>query len=109
MGIRHSVRLCDSRGSLPDEKELRHAPVFERLFRMPAWHAFLDRNAPGQAFHWISGLKALEVGDLVPARGRHPAFLRIALEHVQTVREAGDIARLSSQRLTGTPRIAARP
>lgn len=59
--VKNRNRYKNTCYSLPYEDELRRAVAFERLFRIPVWYAYFNREDAGQSFHWISALKALEV------------------------------------------------
>ncbi|KQR13825.1 MULTISPECIES: hypothetical protein [Xanthomonas] len=93
--------------SLPYESELKRAVAFERLFRIPVWYAYFNRQDAGQSFHWISALKALEVGEIKPARDDNPEFLSIGLEHFEHLHSGDDIARLYAHRLPSVVKLSA--
>jgi hypothetical protein len=98
-------KLSKGEFSLDLAKELRSGLGFERLFRIPLWYAYLNEGA--QTWHWISALKAVEVG--VP-RGD---FLAIRLDEFATVEINDDLGKLYSQRLwrraPGDDRSLSRP
>ncbi|MFO3706528.1 hypothetical protein ACI6Q5_16485 [Xanthomonas codiaei] len=93
--------------SLPYENELKRAVAFERLFRIPVWYAYFNREDAGQSFYWISALKALEVGEIKPARDDGPAFLSIGLEDCEHLHNGADIARLYTHRLPSVSNLSA--
>lgn len=63
--FKHANQACYS---LPYESELKRAVAFERLFRIPVWYAYFNRQDAGRSFHWISALKARSRRDQAGAR-----------------------------------------
>lgn len=89
------------------ESELKRSIAFERVFRMPLWYAYRNNEDDGESWHWISALKAIEVG--TRRDGQWGPFLSIEHSHFAHVRIPDDIAKLYTQRLPGVARIAALP
>jgi hypothetical protein len=89
------------------ETELRRAVAFERIFRLPLWYAYQAEN---NRWHWISALKAVEVGTPRERRGSpDERFLAIKLKHFEEIGTGMDIAKLYTHRLPGYSRIADLP
>ena len=90
--------------SLNIEHELRKTIAFERLFRLPVWYVYMNRQEEG-VWYWISALKALEVGD-VRRKGRTgEEFLIIRLEEFVRVTCNDDLAGLYTLRLPSATRL----
>ncbi|RZA23615.1 MAG: hypothetical protein EOP02_14660 [Proteobacteria bacterium] len=92
---------------LPYEAEVKRAVTFERMFRIPVWYAYFNRDDAGQSFHWISALKAVEVGEIKPARGDREEFLSIGLAHFEHLCTGIDIAKLYTHRLPSACNLSA--
>ena len=91
------------------ETELRRSVAFERLFRMPLWYAYMDHEADGERWFWISALQAVEVGTVRKNSHSGDAFLSIPLSEFVQVETSADLAKLYSQHLPGAAHIAALP
>ncbi|WP_372375590.1 hypothetical protein ACDI35_01105 [Xanthomonas axonopodis pv. cajani] len=105
--VKNRNRYKNTCYSLPYEDELRRAVAFERLFRIPVWYAYFNREDAGQSFHWISALKALEVGEIKKPHDGSAEFLSIGVEHFEHLHSGGDIARLYAHRLPGVGNLSA--
>lgn len=93
--------------SLPYEKELRRVLVFERLFRIPVWYAYMGEPENGETpWYWISALKALEVG-LFKKNGEGVEFLSLNLRHFEKVVHAQDLGKLYTHRMPSIRTISA--
>lgn len=93
--------------TLSVESELMRSVAFERIFRIPLWYAYRNHEDNGQSWHWISALKAIEVG--TKRDGQWGGFLSIEHGHFAHIRSADDMAKLYTQRLPGISRIGALP
>lgn len=87
------------------ETELKKAIAFERLFRMPLWYAFCDCDAGMKQWHWISALKAVEVG-IKRSSEKGEDFLSIKLEHMEAISVAADMAKLYTHRSPSYKKLA---
>lgn len=88
--------------TLPYEKELKRVLTFERLFRLPVWYAYY---IDGTKWHWISALKAVEVGKLIEPKDKD-SFLSIKVEDFIEVSTNNDLGRLFEARLPALTGIA---
>lgn len=91
------------------EAELRRSIAFERLFRIPVWYAYCDEKKFGKEWHWISALKAIEVGEVRQNGTKKTSFLAIKKEHFEHIACATDLAKLYTHRLSSVAKIAATP
>ncbi len=91
--------------TLPYETEFRLAMTFERVFRLPVWYAYWNEEMGGA--HWISALKAVEVGDLRENRKEKKAFFAINLKHFEWIETNMDFGKLYTQRLPSLGKIKA--
>jgi hypothetical protein len=73
--------------------ELRKASMFERIFRIPVWYAFVSKDDAGATWSWISLLKAIEVGR------EHDKFYSIHPEHFERISANVDLGKLYTHRL----------
>jgi hypothetical protein len=82
------------------ESELTRVLTFERLFRIPVWYAYKDKNkTTGETvWYWISALKALEVGKKRENKDNNTTFLAIKIEHFSALRCGEDMGLLYTQR-----------
>lgn len=87
------------------EEELKKALTFERLFRLPLWYAYCDKENMGQNWYWISALKAMEVGEV--RNGSKGQFLAIKMEHFETIANPKDLAKLYTHTLPSLEKVAA--
>lgn len=87
--------------SLPYEAELKRVMTFERLFRIPVWYAYMGKESGthGQVWHWISALKALEVGKIKKNKTTQEDFLVIELSHFEQIEKNEDLGKLYTHRL----------
>lgn len=88
--------------TLPYERELKRVLTFERLFRLPVWYAY---HIDGRRWHWISALKALEVGRLIEPNTGDP-FLSIRVEEFLEIGSNEEMGRLFQSRLPTLNNIA---
>ena len=80
--------------TLPLDDEVKKAIAFERIFRMPVWYAV---KGDGQ-WHWISALKAVEVGR--PGKSKKGKnFISISVSDFVNVATGQDLAGLYGQRM----------
>ena len=92
-----SCTLTRQEYTLPFEDEFRRAITFERLFRLPVWYAYWNL---GLGFaHWISALKAIEVGVRRTNAKDKKGFIAINLCHFEMIRSNSDIGKLYTHRL----------
>lgn len=73
--------------------ELRKASMFERIFRIPVWYAFVDQEDAGNSWLWISLLKAIEVGR------EHASYYSIHPDHFEVLESNADLGKLYTHRL----------
>ncbi len=90
--------------TLNHDKELRLALAFERLFRIPIWYAYCSDDF--KTWYWISGLKAVEVGEIRTRNDNQEPFLAIDLEHFEEIRTNADLGKLYTHRLPSFARNA---
>lgn len=83
-------------------EEVKKVLTFERLFRLPVWYAYY---IDGTKWHWISALKAVEVGKLIEPEGNDP-FLSIKTEELIDVSTNDDLGKLFEARLPSLKNIA---
>lgn len=93
---KHRERV-GNRYTLPYDTEFRRAILFERLFRLPVWYAY--RGADADTWHWISALKAFEVGEKHDAK--QETYLQIDIAHFVCLRSGEDFGKLYTQRMPG--------
>lgn len=99
--------LFNNEYSLPLETELRRVLAFERLFRIPVWYAYKSEGEEGNpVWHWISALKALEVGQVRINKTTKEEFLAIHLSHFEQIVTGEDIGKLYTHRLPSITKIA---
>lgn len=93
--------------SLPYETELKRVMTFERLFRIPVWYAYMSQEsgAHGQVWHWISALKALEVGQIKTNNTTQEDFLVIELSHFEQIEKNEDLGKLYTHRLPALKKL----
>jgi hypothetical protein len=84
--------------TLPYEAEFQRAITFERVFRLPVWYAYWDLEK-GVA-HWISALKAIEVGKPRLNREENKEFIAINLQNFELIRNNTDLGKLYTHRLS---------
>jgi len=82
---------------------IRLALAFERQVRIPYWYAFLEREDDRVVWHWISAVKAFEVGK-VRTTERAGDFLSLQPHHLERIVRHADLARLYAPRLAPAPR-----
>lgn len=83
--------------------ELRKASMFERIFRIPVWYAFLGKDDGGATWSWISLLKAIEVGYEM---GKDPEkFYAIHPDQFEQISVNADLGKLYTHRLPGLKNI----
>lgn len=92
-----AYKLSRRQYTLPYESEFQRAVAFEQMFRMPVWYAYW--NFEEGFAHWISALKAAEVGTLRQNLRDQRSFFSIDLEHFQPVRTNEDFGRLYTARM----------
>ncbi len=80
--------------TLSYDYKFRRALMFERIFRLPVWYAY--RGADADTWHWISALKAFEVGR---KKGTKESWLEIDLEHFECLQSGADFGKLYTQRM----------
>lgn len=91
--------------TLPYESEFQRAVAFEQMFRMPVWYAYW--NFEEGFAHWISALKAAEVGVLRQNLRDQRAFFSIDLDHFQAVRTNEDFGSLYTSRMRNLNSVGA--
>lgn len=95
--------------TLPLENELRRSVSFERLFRLPVWYAYMDPTSNGEAWYWISALKAIEVGLVRTNQQSQEEFLAIPLQEFTRLEHADDLAKLYQPQLLSVQHISGLP
>ena len=91
--------------TLEYEAELRRSVTFERLFRIPVWYAYMDHNTDGQCWHWISALRAVEVGEIRTNTARGVQFLAIPIGEFANISNASDLSQLYHQNFRSVANI----
>jgi len=81
---------------------IRLALAFERNVRIPYWYAFRECEDDRVVWHWISAVKAFEVGK-VRTTERAGDFLSLQPHHLERVVRHVDMARLYAPRLIAPP------
>lgn len=81
--------------TLTKDKELKGVQ-FERIFRIPVWYAYY--NETKDHWHWISALKAFEVGKERINEDGTP-FFAIELDQFVRIDENDDLGKLYTQRM----------
>lgn len=89
------------------EYELKRALMFERVFRLPMWFAFVDRVMSG-SWLWISALKAIEVGEIRHNKRKGVEFIAIPLKEFAQIAVGDDMGKLYTQRMPGFSKTAQR-
>jgi hypothetical protein len=89
--------------TLKFEKEVKKVVAFERIFRIPVWYAYLSKEDK-QTWHWISALKAVEVGEMRSRRDNGEKFLSIKMKEFVEIRGNTDLGKLYTQRIPGLKR-----
>ncbi len=77
-----------------NKDELHRALSYEIITKMPFWFAYLQKTESGNVWHWISGLKALDVGQKRINRKTNDEFLAISLSDFAAIRCQKDVAKL---------------
>jgi hypothetical protein len=85
------------------EQELRKMITFERLFRIPVWFAYMHED--GKKWYWISGLKAVEVGE-VRVNKNNEKFLALKLEDFAEITTSKDMGKLYTMKIESLNKIA---
>lgn len=85
------------------DEELTRSIAFERLFRIPIWYAYYSPSC----WHWISALKALQVGVRRTNSLDGSEFIAIDITHFEQIQSPADIARLYTHRLPSISVISA--
>jgi hypothetical protein len=88
------------------EQELRKMLTFERLFRIPVWFAYMNSEDESK-WYWISGLKAVEVGEVRTKESTGETFLAIPLEHFAEVNTSADLGKLYAMKINSLEKIKA--
>lgn len=104
-----NYKLSGNVFTLELEEELLKSVAFERLFRFPVWYAYMDPNANGQVWYFISALKAVEVGKVRKNGSTGADFLAIHITDFERVCVASDLAKLYNHRLVSIENIARLP
>lgn len=86
--------------TLKYEKEVKKVIAFERIFRIPVWYAYLSKENK-QTWHWISALKAIEVGVMKSRHDNGEKFLSIKMKEFVEIRANADLGKLYTQRMPG--------
>ena len=81
------------------ESELKKTLTFERLFRLPVWYVYAEKGVYSK-WHWISALKAIEVGALRRNSSTNEEFIAIKLKNFIEVETNDDLGKLWTQRHT---------
>ena len=89
--------------TLKYEEELKTVLTFERLFRIPVWYAYYN---DGTKWHWISALKAVEVGVLKRNQTTKEEFLAIEQAECVEISKNDDLGKLFGVRLPSLKGIA---
>lgn len=79
-----------------DYAEIGKAMMFERLFRMPFWFVFPNGQ---REWFWISGLKVVEVGELLQNSGDQSLFYKVHPRHFVRISTHFDLAGLFTHTL----------
>ena len=90
--------------TLSMDHELIKAITFERLFRLPLWYAYRLADESGTRWHWISAMKAVEVG--TRRTGCNGEFVSIALKDFVVIKHADDMSKLYVQRMKSLSSVA---
>jgi hypothetical protein len=90
-------KLSDNCYALPLQDELEKVLTFERLFRIPVWYAYLGNE---EKWHWISALKAIEVGMKRQNEETKKEYIKIPLTEFVIISKNDDLGKLYTQRLT---------
>ncbi len=101
-----SYTLTRDEYTLPYEAEFRRAMTFERMFRMPVWYAYW--NMEGGFAHWLSALKAAEVGELRENKRDGKAFFSISLSHFHAIKTSADFGQLYTDRIKDLSNLSGR-
>lgn len=80
------------------KEELERVLMFERLFRLPVWYAYMGKD---NNWHWISALKAIEVGIKRVNISTNEEYIKIPLTEFVTISKNEDLGKLYTQRLFG--------
>lgn len=83
--------------TLSMEEELKKTLTFERLFRIPVWYAYAEKDKYSK-WSWISALKAVEVGKLKHNKRDSKDFLAIDINKFIEIHDNDDIGKLWTQR-----------
>ena len=86
------------------ELELRKMIAFERLFRIPVWFAYMGEDS--NEWYWISGLQAIEVGEVRENSKTKESFIAIKKSQCAKISSANDLGLLFSQTLPSSNKIA---
>lgn len=78
--------------SLDLDSELKKALEFERLFRMPVWFVFEQKDF--SKWYWISASKAIEVGDVQVKNEDTSKVVAIDVEHFTEITGNDDLGKL---------------
>lgn len=95
--------------NLPLEEEVKKAISFERIFRIPVWYAIMENNDGKICWHWISSLKAVEVGYVEFNTEKKVSFLKIKKDHFTKIEDGPDLAKLYLQRVPSLKNISNLP
>jgi hypothetical protein len=95
--------------TLPLEEEVKKAIAFERIFRMPVWYAVMEKVGPEVCWHWISALKAVEVGFVETNAEKGVQFLKIKRDDFVRISTGADLAKLYLQRLPALKNLSRLP
>jgi hypothetical protein len=95
--------------TLPLEEEVKKAISFERIFRMPVWYAVMENTGHGVCWHWISALKAVEVGFVETNAEKGVQFLKIKRDDFVRISTGADLAKLYLQRLPALKNLSSLP
>ena len=83
--------------TLGKEDELKKVLGFERVFRIPVWYAYMDREND-DCWYWISALKAAEVGEERKNHTTKVDYLALPVKHFSEIRANDDLGKLYTQR-----------
>ncbi len=86
------------------DQEFRKMITFERLFRIPVWFAYMHER--GKKWYWISGLKAVEVGEVRVKNKTNEKFLALHLADFAEISSSKDLGKLYTMKIGSLERIA---
>ena len=101
VNIMNYTTFKDKHFSLNYESEFKNTLTFEKLFKLPIWYVYKNNDQ----WHWISALKAIEVGEIKTNSETKEQFLSLNIDDFTIVKSNSDICKVWEQRVAFSDKL----